>query len=253
MRVEKEPCVEIDLRRQLKQALGPRWTTRLRCLQRGKRLPRWGNLRNTHPFSDYFGFDRGTPVDRYYVHRFYHQNCAWVTGDVLEIQGTGYTRRYGHDLRRAESLDIDPAVNPTFLCDLARAETVLPADSYDCFLLPNSFQHVRDLEPAMRQALRIVRPGGAILATVPAFVPLISDGPQYWMMSAEGWGQLAARVWDGAEVEVCAYGNCLAAIAAMLGLAMEELSEAELQHQDDRYPVMVTILCRKQREKCLAL
>ena len=152
--------METDLRRQLKQALGPHWTTRLRCLHRGKRLPRWGNLRNTHPFSDYFGFDRGTPIDRYYVHHFFDENRTSVTGDVLEIQGNGYTRRYGHDLRRAESLDINPAVNPTFLCDLAMADTVLDADSYDCFLLPNSFQHMRNLEPAMRQALRIVQDGG---------------------------------------------------------------------------------------------
>ena len=253
MRTEQEHAVEIDFRRQLKQALGPRWTTRLRCLHRGKRLPRWGNLRNTHPFSDYFGFDRGTPVDRYYVHRFYHENRASVSGDVLEIQGTGYTRRYGHNLRRAESLDIDPAVHPTFLCDLARADTVVDADSYDCFLLPNSFQHMRNLEPAMRQALRIVRPGGTILATVPALVPLIADGPQYWMMSAEGWRQMAARAWSEADIEVCAYGNCLAATAAMLGLAMEELSEAELEHQDDRYPVMITILCRKPGTTCSVL
>ena len=32
--------------------------------------PRWGNLRRREPFSSYYGFDRGTPVDRFYIERF---------------------------------------------------------------------------------------------------------------------------------------------------------------------------------------
>src|SRR5438105_201348 len=32
--------------------------------------PVWGNLRRTTPFSDHYAFDRGTPIDRYYVAQF---------------------------------------------------------------------------------------------------------------------------------------------------------------------------------------
>jgi len=46
-------------------------------------------------------------------------------------------------------------------------------------------------------------------------------------------------------VTVQAHGNCLAAAAAMYGLAQEELSSHELDMQDPRYPVLVTIRCRK--------
>src|SRR5262249_663619 len=53
-----------------KRLAGPRGTVALRCLARGYPLPRWGNLRRTSPFSATFGFERGTPVDRFYLERF---------------------------------------------------------------------------------------------------------------------------------------------------------------------------------------
>ena len=233
-------------RQQVKALIGPRWTTRLRCLTRGLGLPRWGNLRRVQPFSTYFGFDRGTPVDRYYLHKFLETNRASITGDVLEIQMVDYARRYGHHLRRADSVDIDPRVRPTFVCGLARSEGVVPSEAYDCFLLPNTLCVLRDLEGCLRQALRAIRPGGVILASTAAFVPLAPDCPDYWHLSASGWAEITQRVWAGCEVTVESHGNCLAAVAAMLGLALEELTSGELDVTDPRYPVLISLICRKR-------
>lgn len=237
------------MREELKQVLGPRWTTRLRSLIRGKGLPRWGNLRRVHPFSTNFGFDRGTPVDRYYLHRFLEAHAAMIRGDVLEIQTIGYARRYGRDLRRTDSVDINPQFRPMYLCDLAQSEGVVPSEAYDCFLMPNTFQHLRALEPALRQALRVVKPGGVILASAAGLLPLIPDGPDYWRLSADGWRELLGRVWPDCDITVESHGNCLAAVAAMLGLALEELTAAELDVQDPRYPVMITVACHKPRSR----
>jgi hypothetical protein len=76
------------------------------------------------------------------------------------------------------------------------------------------------------------------------FVPLIPDGPDYWHASAQGWQEIVNRAWRGHEVRVEQHGNCLAAVAAMLGLAHEELTPEELDVQDPRYPVLVTVVCR---------
>jgi hypothetical protein len=46
-------------------------------------------------------------------------------------------------------------------------------------------------------------------------------------------------------VRVEQHGNCLAAAAAMLGLAHEELTPDELDVHDPRYPVLVTLVCRR--------
>ena len=164
---------------------------------------------------------------------------------MLEIQSPQYTERYGHDVRRAHSIDISPRSRPTFLCDLAQAETAVPSDGYDCFLLPNSLCALRDIEGCLRQALRVVRPGGVILATAAALGPLTPDCPDYWHLSAAGWEEIAGRAWPGCDVEIESHGNCLTAVSAMLGLAWEELTQAELDVSDPRYPVLVTLVCQK--------
>jgi len=230
----------------LKRIIGPRWASRARCLMRGKGLPRWGNLRRTAPFSTSFGFDRGTPVDRYYLHRFLEAHRGSITGDVLEIQSPGYTERYGRDVRRAHTVDIDPRFGPTYRVDLARSRGVIPDAAYDCVLLPNTLSLLRDVEPCLAQVLRIVRPGGSILASTSVFVPLVSDAPDYWRMSLAGWTEVLGRIWGDAEVDLEAHGNCLAAVAAMLGLAAEELSEEELDVEDPRYPVLITVRARRR-------
>lgn len=235
------------MRQEFKELIGPRWTTRLRCLTRGLGVPRWGNLRRMTPFSANFGFDRGTPVDRYYLHQFLDANRAHVRGDVLEIQKPGYATRYGSDLQAVHSVDINPAHAPTYVCDLAAAEGVIPSDRYDCFLLPNTLCVLRDIEGCLREALRVVRPGGVILASTAGFVPLTPDYPDYWHLSAAGWLEITRRVWTGCEIRVESHGNCLAAVAAMLGLAHEELAEAELEAVDPRYPVLITVFCSKPR------
>jgi hypothetical protein len=232
-------------RAHLKNLLGPRRTVQLRCLARGKDLPRWGNLRRVAPFSTMFGGDRGTPVDRYYLHQFLERNRPCITGSVLEIQLPGYTERYGQDLRVSHTVDINPQFDPTYRCDLATADDVLPASFYDCFLLPNTLQHLMNLPECLRQVLRVVKPGGVILASAAGLLPLIPDGPEYWRMSVAGWEQTVRRAWPGCEIRVESHGNCLAAVAAMLGLAWEELTPAELDVDDPRYPVLITIFCRK--------
>lgn len=231
----------------VKELVGPRVVTRLRIALRGFERPRWGNLRRTTPFSAQYGFERGTPIDRHYLHAFLDQHRGLIAGDVLEVQNSAYTTRYGHDLRRTDTFDIVPIFAPTYLCDLARSEGVLPSAAYDCLLLPNTLQHLRDLDACLRHALRVVRPGGAILASAAGFIPLTGDTPDYWRLSPDGWREKLGTIWSSAQFEVRGHGNCLAAIAAQLGLATEELSEAELDATDPRYPVLTTILCRTAR------
>lgn len=227
----------------IKNLIGPRLTTWGRTVTRGLERPSWGNLRRVTPLSTHYGFDRGTPIDRYYVDKFFTAQRRLVSGRVLEIQTTDHIGRYGADVTAADTLDINPSFHPTYCCDLANA-AIVPTGSYDCFLLPNTLCFLRDLDGALREARRIVRPGGAILATVPAFVPLTQDVEDYWHASAHGWRVVLDRAWAGCRTAVETHGNCLAAVAAMYGIAVEELTSAELDVTDPRYPVLVTIECR---------
>ncbi len=234
-------------RQRVKELAGPRVTARMRCLLRGYGLPRWGNLRRTTPFSSTFGFERGTPIDRHYLHRFLHAHRDHITGDVLEVQSNSYTRRYGRDLRRMDTFDINPVFHPTYLCDLAHSENALPTAAFDCVLLPQTLQHLRELDACLAHLVRVVRPGGVILASAAGLIPLTGDVPDYWRLSPDGWRERLACAWSGADVTVEGHGNCLTAVAAQLGLVLEELADAELDAHDPRYPVLTTILCRTPR------
>jgi hypothetical protein len=223
---------------------GPAMTVTARCLVRGYELPRWGNLRRTKPFSSSYGFERGQPIDRYYLHRFLSAHRDLIAGDVLEIQGTSYTERFGRDLTRADSFDIEARYEPTYICDFAHCGAVIPDDAYDCLLLPNALPHFRELDRCLAHALRVVRPAGIILASAAGLLPLTGDAPDYWRMTPHGWREMLGAAWPGATLEVAGHGNCLSAVGAQLGLALEELTEAELDVHDPRFPVLTTMLCR---------
>ncbi len=230
----------------LKTLLGPRWTTRARSLLAGQSLPRWGNLRRTRPFSETYGFDRGTPIDRHYLRQFLTKHRRYITGRVLEIQETSTTKTYGHDLTATDSIDINPGFGATYTCDWAEADRLVPPASYDCVLLPNTLHHLRDIDRSLVQMMRVLKPGGVLLAAASGFVPLVPDLPDYWRLSEEGWREKARTSLAGHDWQIEGHGNCLATVAAMLGLAQEELTPAELDVRDPRYPVLVTLFCMKR-------
>ena len=208
-------------------------------------LPQWGNLRRARPFSDHYGFDRGTPIDRYYVLKFMEKYREHITGDVLEIQGTSYTQFCGFDVRRSESIDVDPQHGTTYVCDLAHSQNVLASNAYDCFLLPNTLNHLKDVVGSLQQALRVVKQGGAVLATAPVLTPLTPDFSEYQRFTASGLREHARNAWPGCKFSIESYGNVLAATAALMGIACEELATAELDVSDLRYPVLITLFCEK--------
>jgi SAM-dependent methyltransferase len=232
-----------------KGLLSQRGVVLARCLTRGLPIPRWGNLRRVRRFSAYYGFERGTPIDRYYLDRFLAAHRDDIRGDVLEIQGSGYTTRYGRGVRTASTVDIAPEFGATFTCDLAQSADVIPAESFDCFLLPNTLSVLRNLDECLRHALRVVRPGGTVIGTAAALCQFQREGGDYWRMGADGWREVASRAWPGADLVVTPYGNCLSATAALMGIAFEELTPAELDMNDPQFPVLVGLWCRKPLRK----
>jgi SAM-dependent methyltransferase len=231
-------------RTRLKSLLGPRLTVLARCVTRGLPTPRWGNLRRVEPFSTSFGFDRGTPVDRHYLHKFLDVNRALITGRVLEVQVPSYTKRFGEDVTESHTVDINHRFQTTYTCDLADGLPI-PSDYYDCLLAPNTLQHLLELRAALRTMLRVLKPGGTLLASAAMLLPLIPEGGDYWHLTPEGWRVVLEEEWPLCEIAVQGNGNCLSAAAAMYGLAHEELKPAELDAYDPRYPVLITIRCRK--------
>jgi SAM-dependent methyltransferase len=193
--------------------------------------------------SEHWGFDRGTPVDRHYIESFLEEHRADVRGRVLEVQDSGYTDRYGTGVERRDVLDIDPR-NPkaTIVADLAAADAV-PADSFDCFILTQTLHLIYDFRAALGHARRVLRPGGVLLATLPV-VSRVSRGAaasDYWRFTPASASALFGEAFGPERVAVRAYGNVLAGLAFLSGMAAEELSPRELETRDEHFPVLVGV------------
>jgi SAM-dependent methyltransferase len=210
--------------------------------------PAWrGTLWRTQPVSAEWGFDRGTPVDRHFIERFLAANAADIRGRALEVANSDYLRRFGTSVEAMDVLDID-ASNPraTIVADLTRADHI-PSNSFDCIVLTQTLHIIYDLRAAIAHVHRILRPGGVLLVTVPAVSKISASlGPDrdYWRFTPGSVARLFGTAF-GTDVTVRSYGNVLAAVAFLSGLAAEDLDASELAIDDELFPVIVSVRARK--------
>ena len=208
---------------------------------RRRRGPVWlGSLGSTEPFGKAWGYDRGTPVDRWYIERFLGEQRADITGRVLEVKDSVYTDRFGHGVTECAVLDIDPH-NPraTHVGDLAGGAG-LPDAAFDCFVMTQTLQFIFDVRAALAHAHRILRPGGVLLATLPV-TSRICESPltDYWRFTQRSVARLVEESFGTGAGTVTGRGNVLAQVAFLEGLAAEDLTPGELAVDDDCYPLII--------------
>jgi SAM-dependent methyltransferase len=200
----------------------------------------WGDLARTKPISRKFGYERGGPIDRYYIERFLASHAEDVRGRVLEVKDAGYTKRLGGDrVTRSDVLDID-AGNPdaTLIVDLDDAGA-LPDEAFDCIVLTQTLQYVFDLRGALSNLHRALAPGGVLLLTVPAITPVRTrDMTWYWNFTNLSVAKLLERDFPGVA-ETISFGNLRSATAFLYGLGMTELSKHDLDAADPDYQLIV--------------
>jgi SAM-dependent methyltransferase len=206
---------------------------------------RLGDLRRVTPISRTFGYDRGQPVDRYYIERFLARHAADIRGRVLEVGDDAYTRQFGGDRVDVRDVLHVKAGNPsaTIVADLTRADHI-PSDTFDCVILTQTLQYIHEAGAAILTLYRILKPGGVVLATFPGISPLSQDewrDTWHWSFSTLSARRLFERAFPSANVSVVARGNVLAAVAFLHGLAAEELRRKELDARDPRYQVTITL------------
>jgi SAM-dependent methyltransferase len=202
---------------------------------------RFGDFKRTLPISDCYGWDRGTPVDRYYLESFLSMNAGDIHGRVLEITDDRYTRRFGTNVIQSDILDVDKS-NPraTFVGDVALPE-VLPESAFDCIVFVQTLQYVYDLRAGIASLHRALKPGGVVLLTTGGLSQLsyTYEAKWYWWVTPDGLHRLLEEQFGTHSVRVKGCGNVYAAAAFFQGLAMEELDRAAVDVEDPKYPVVV--------------
>jgi SAM-dependent methyltransferase len=209
---------------------------------------RLGSLRRTTPVSDRWGWDRGTPIDRHYIDAFLEEHRGDIRGRVLEVRDSRYTERFGSGVTQADVLDIDESnADATIVADLT-ATAELPAGLFDCFILAQTLQYIFDLEAAIRGAHRVLRPGGVVLATVPAVSRIARSagiGGDYWRFTGASCRRLFSGAFGEENVAVRSFGNALTGAGFLMGLSVEDLSPEQLRLADEFFPVLIAVRASK--------
>ena len=223
----------------LRAILAP-WSRPLQRL----RHPFFGWSRSMRPLSTEWGFDRGTPIDRYYIEQFLDANASDVRGRTLEVKSADYTRRFARGVTQEDILDID-AHNPeaTIISDLAVGDGI-PEGAFDCFILTQTLHIIYDVRAAIVQSHRLLKPGGVLLVTAPVMsriIPRYGLECDYWRFTALSCRRLFGDVFGAENVTVLTFGNVLAGVAFLRGAAMEEVPRHKLDVNDPYFPLVVTV------------
>jgi len=206
---------------------------------------KFGSFAGTDPVSRDFGFDRGLPIDRYYVEAFLTEHAGDIRGRALEIGDASYCRRFGGDqIGRQEVLHVHAdAPEATIVGDLSLPGT-LPAGGLDCAVLTQTIHLIYDMKAAVMELRRGMKPGGVALVTVPGITPIARDewgDTWYWSLTKLSASRLFGEVFGESNVAVTQYGNAFAATAFVQGVAVEEVSRDKLDVFDACYPVILGI------------
>jgi len=203
-------------------------------------------LKSVTPFSRKFGFDRGTPIDRYYMEQFLKYVVGIVSEykTVLEVGENTYSKK---SFRKAEKYDVLDYSNGMDLTD----ETTIPMSSYDVFLCMQTYNFIYDVRGAIHNSYRLLKKGGYLIATVAGNISQVSHSDMmnygdYWRFTYLSIKKLVQEEF-GNRVEVFPYGNSMAATAFIQGVAVEDLdNKVLLDVVDDEYAILIGIIAKKE-------
>lgn len=208
---------------------------------------RFGDLRRLQPFDRDFGYGRGRPIDRYYIERWLSKQGAHIRGSVLEIGERVYTETFGSGVTESHMLHYANPEDATYVDDLTTGESI-PDARYDCVILTQTLHLIWDMRAVLETVRRVLKPGGVLLCTS-CGISQTSDtewnSTWYWSLSPRSAPKLFGEVFGDGNVAVDVFGNVLAAIGFLMGMADSELSPRELDFQDVEYPVILGIVARK--------
>jgi SAM-dependent methyltransferase len=222
-----------------------------RRLIRSTRSPRvggveLGDLNRLTPISRDWGFDRGTPIDRFYIERFVAAHADDIRGRALEVANNEYTLRYGGE-RVTQSDVLHPVEgNPraTVVADLARPEASLEG-LFDCIICTQTLQLIFEVRDAVTQLYRWLKPGGVLLASVPGISQISREDMEqtgdYWRFTGASVQKIFSAEFGRGAVEVEVLGNVFAAVAFLHGIAAEECDAAWLLEADPQFQMLMTV------------
>ena len=210
---------------------------------------KWGDFESFQPVSQNWGFDRGKPIDRYYIENFLNENSNYIKGYCLELLNANYTQQFGGNrVSKYDILDIDEQnQQATIIADLT-VENCLPHNQYDCIILTQVLQHIFDVKKAIQNLYQALKPGGYMLITVPFVMKYHQEPMDCWRFTVQSIEMLLSESTGEKPTKVCSFGNLLTSIAFLKALGTNDIPKKMLDYDDLHYPVSICAILKKNSE-----
>jgi len=233
--------------------------SKIRDIQRKYRLQSvpvgevdFGTLKRLSPISPIFGIDRDLiSVERYYIETFLEAHSSDIKGRVLEMGDPNYTLKFGAEkVTQSDVLNyVEGNPKATIVADLTKAENI-PDNTFDCIIITQTLQMIYDVEAAVKNLHRILKPGGVVLVTSHGITRVarregVDDWGEYWHFTSQSKKHLFKPYFGAENTQVSTYGNVLSTISSLHGLSASELKSEEIDYCDPNYELLVMVRAQK--------
>ena len=205
---------------------------------------------DTKPSGREFGLERGTAIDRYYIERFLEENRELIYGDCLEIADNTYTLKYGADkVDNAYVLHVEGWGNNAIKGNLETGEGI-EENKYDCAIITQTLMFIFDIKKVAGNVYKMLKKNGTALIPVAGSSQISRDDADLWGsyygFHKDAMLSLFEPFFGKENVKVQSYGNVKTAMAMLYGMCREELMDCDFEVSDDDYPVVLSVVLRKE-------
>ena len=199
------------------------------------------------PLSRKFGFDRGTPIDRYWIESFLDNNKSLIKGRCLEITSDNYTMQFGGKrVAKCDVLDIDKNNKlANIVGDIRNLKGIIADNTYDTIILTHVLGLINDYDSAIAETKRILKKGGHALVTSSCFSPTYDKAANYWRFTPLGLQYAFTKHFNRQNIKTFSYGNVLTGMAFWVGMAQEEIANKSLKINDPDFPCITGLIAKK--------
>ena len=199
------------------------------------------------PIDREFGFNLGTPIDRYYIENFLKKHRNLIQGEILEVGEDSYTSRYASGKHRLTILNV--VDKPGCLKGHLESGDGIPENTFDCVIMTQTLPFIFDVKSAVFNVHKMLKHGGYLLATNPCISHIsrfdMDRWGDYWRFTPLSIRCLLEGYFQRDNIQIEAHGNSFASTCFIQGIPSEKLSSKELDHADQDYIVTITSLAQK--------
>ena len=158
-------------------------------------------------------------VRRYYVDTFFFRHIENFSSgqSILDMGGKKTNKRGEFDIEKydldVKYANLDEATNPDYACDLV----AIPVgdNSFDGVILSEVLEHVPEPVNVLREASRVLNPGGKLLICTPFMFPVHAD-PYDFGRYTDYWFQIALDAIGFQHIHIEKQGLFFSVLANML-------------------------------------